>query len=132
MNAPDKFTSLLSLTREPFPASHKCLIPGSRPDLNVPVRDVLLTNGETVSLYDTSGPYTDAKVEIDVRRGLPDVRGAWVDRAQRHRKLRGPHRTTRWTTGPRTKTATPSAWPNCAPAPRPCSARRAAPSRAPT
>jgi phosphomethylpyrimidine synthase len=78
MNAPDKFTSLLSLTREPFPASHKCLIPGSRPDLNVPVRDVLLTNGETVSLYDTSGPYTDAKVEIDVRRGLPDVRGAWV------------------------------------------------------
>ena len=35
MNAPDKFTSLLSLTREPFPASHKCLIPGSRPDLNV-------------------------------------------------------------------------------------------------
>ena len=78
MNAPDKFTSLLSLTREPFPASHKCLIPGSRPDLNVPVRDVLLTNGETVSLYDTSGPYTDAKVDIDVRRGLPDVRAAWI------------------------------------------------------
>lgn len=78
MNAPDKFTSLLSLTREPFPASHKCVIPGSRPDLQVPVRDVRLTNGETVSLYDTSGPYTDPKVEIDVRRGLPDVRGAWI------------------------------------------------------
>ncbi|KPV22759.1 thiamine biosynthesis protein ThiC, partial [Variovorax paradoxus] len=78
MNAPDKFTSLLSLTREPFPASHKCVIPGSRPDLFVPVRDVKLTNGETVSLYDTSGPYTDPKVEIDVRRGLPDVRGAWI------------------------------------------------------
>ena len=78
MNAPDKFTSLLSLTREPFPASHKCVIPGSRPDLFVPVRDVALTNGETVSLYDTSGPYTDPKVEIDVRRGLPDVRSAWV------------------------------------------------------
>ncbi|WP_395352682.1 phosphomethylpyrimidine synthase ThiC [Variovorax sp. UC122_21] len=69
---------MLSLTREPFPASHKCVIPGSRPDLFVPVRDVKLTNGETVSLYDTSGPYTDPKVEIDVRRGLPDVRGAWV------------------------------------------------------
>ncbi|RUR69678.1 phosphomethylpyrimidine synthase ThiC [Variovorax guangxiensis] len=78
MNAPDKFTSLLTLTREPFPASHKCVIPGSRPDLFVPVRDVQLTNGETVSLYDTSGPYTDPKVEIDVRRGLPDVRGAWI------------------------------------------------------
>lgn len=78
MNAPDKFTSLLSLTREPFPASHKCVIAGSRPDLFVPVRDVRLSNGETVSLYDTSGPYTDPKVEIDVRRGLPDVRGAWI------------------------------------------------------
>ena len=78
MNAPDKFTSLLTLTREPFPASHKCVIPGSRPDLFVPVRDVQLTNGETVSLYDTSGPYTDPKVEIDVRRGLPDVRGPWI------------------------------------------------------
>ena len=55
MNAPDKFTSLLTLTREPFPASHKCVIPGSRPDLFVPVRDVQLTNGEIVSLYGKLG-----------------------------------------------------------------------------
>ncbi|MDI3384214.1 phosphomethylpyrimidine synthase ThiC [Xenophilus aerolatus] len=82
MNAPDKtvhsFAQMLALTREPFPASTKGRIAGSRPDLQVPVRDVRLTNGETVSLYDTSGPYTDPNAEIDVRRGLPDVRGAWI------------------------------------------------------
>ncbi len=78
MNAIDTFASLLTLTREPFPASTKSAIVGSRPDLRVPVRDVALTNGECVSLYDTSGPYTDATVDIDVRRGLPDVRGAWI------------------------------------------------------
>ena len=44
----------------------------------MPVRDVLLTSGETVSLYDTSGPYSDASVEIDVRKGLPDIRSGWI------------------------------------------------------
>ena len=79
MNAPDKLAQLLSLTREPFPASTKAWITGSRPDLRVPVRDVALSNGEVVSLYDTSGPYTDPAAAIDVRRGLPEVRAAWID-----------------------------------------------------
>jgi len=79
MNAPDDFQRLLALTREPFPASAKGHVTGSRPDLRVPVRDVSLTSGETVSLYDTSGPYTDPAAAIDVRRGLlPDVRAAWI------------------------------------------------------
>lgn len=38
-----------------------------------------LTNGETVRLYDTSGPYTDPAFEVDVRRGLPALRSAWID-----------------------------------------------------
>jgi hypothetical protein len=38
MNAIDQFASLLTLTREPFPASTKGAIAGSRPDLRVPVR----------------------------------------------------------------------------------------------
>ncbi|URI10444.1 phosphomethylpyrimidine synthase ThiC [Aquincola tertiaricarbonis] len=79
MNAPDKLAQLLSLTREPFPASTKAWITGSRPDLRVPVRDVALSNGEVVSLYDTSGPYTDPAAAIDVRRGLPELRAAWID-----------------------------------------------------
>ncbi|QIL71551.1 phosphomethylpyrimidine synthase ThiC [Diaphorobacter sp. HDW4B] len=79
MNAIDKFSQLLSLTREPFPASTKNYLEGSQPDIRVPVRDIALTNGETVSVYDTSGPYTDPKVQIDVRQGLPNVRGGWID-----------------------------------------------------
>ncbi len=82
MNAPDKLAldleAKLALTREPFPASHKTWIEGSRADLRVPLREVALTNGERVSLYDTSGPYTDPTAAIDVTRGLPDVRGAWI------------------------------------------------------
>ena len=79
MNAPDKFQQLLTLTREPFPASRKGYIQGSRPDLRVPVRDVTLTNDEVVSLYDTSGPYTDPDAPIDVRQGLLTVREGWID-----------------------------------------------------
>lgn len=82
MNAPDKFAHLLARTREAFPASSKSYLTGSRSDLRVPVRDIALTNGEVVSVYDTSGPYTDPAVTIDVRQGLASVRGAWI--AQRN------------------------------------------------
>ena len=78
MNAPDKLAQLLTLTREPFPASRKIHLEGSRPDLRVPQREVLLTNGERIALYDTSGPYTDPEAPIDVRRGLPTVRTPWI------------------------------------------------------
>ena len=79
MNAPDdKIAQLLALTREPLPASSKGSIAGSRADLRVPVRDVQLSNGRTVSFYDTSGPYTDPRAAIDVRRGLASVRGPWI------------------------------------------------------
>jgi phosphomethylpyrimidine synthase len=82
MNAPDKvavdFAQTLALTREPFPASRKVYLTGSRDDLRVPLREVTLTNGEAITLYDTSGPYSDPNAAIDVRRGLPDVRSAWI------------------------------------------------------
>src|SRR2546426_3259477 len=84
MNAPDKldtekFAELLALTREPFPASKKVYASGSvHADLRVPMREVTLTNGETVPLYDTSGPYTDPQATIDVRKGLAPLRAAWI------------------------------------------------------
>ena len=79
MNAHEpKLIESLALTREPLPASRKDWIAGSRADLRVPVREVRLTNGETVALYDTSGPYSDPTVSIDVKRGLPDLRAAWT------------------------------------------------------
>ena len=49
IHAPDKFAQLLALTRQPFPASTKSYLCGSRPDVRVPVRDIALTNGERVN-----------------------------------------------------------------------------------
>ena len=79
MNAPDKLSQLLSLTRAPLPASRKIHLHGSRSDLRVPMREIALSNGERVVVYDTSGPYTDPQAAIDVRRGLPQVREGWIE-----------------------------------------------------
>ena len=84
MNAPDRIPApdlapQPALTRDPFPASRKAWITGTRDDVRVPMREVSLTNGETATLYDTSGPYTDPAVDIAVRRGLPDVRTPWIE-----------------------------------------------------
>src|SRR5574343_1479716 len=81
VNAPESLRTLaerLSLTREPFPASRKTYLTGSRPDLRVPMREIALSDGETVVVHDTSGPYTDPTADVDPRRGLPPVRAAWV------------------------------------------------------
>ncbi|MEU1484925.1 phosphomethylpyrimidine synthase ThiC [Streptomyces sp. NPDC005752] len=57
---------------------HKGYVLGSRPDLRVPVRQVHLTNGKDVTLYDTSGPYTDPATDTDVSRGLDPLRAGWI------------------------------------------------------
>ncbi len=80
-DAPDaaRFSELLARSRLPFPASTKSYLAGAiHPQLQVPVRDIALTNGERVSVYDTSGPYTDPAVAIDVRQGLPALRAEWI------------------------------------------------------
>ncbi|MDP2076262.1 phosphomethylpyrimidine synthase ThiC [Hydrogenophaga sp.] len=80
MNAPDNFpAATLALSREPFPASRKLYVPGQLPGVRVPMREIALTNGERVVVYDTSGPYSEPTADIDVTRGLPDVRGAWIE-----------------------------------------------------
>ncbi len=73
----------------PFPRSRKVYVTGSRDDLRVPFREIALgatRNPATgierpnppVRVYDTSGPYTDPAAAIDVRRGLPPLRAAWI------------------------------------------------------
>lgn len=73
---------------QPFPNSTKIYVEGSTPDIRVPMREVSLadTGGDfgveknlPVRIYDTSGPYTDPAVSIDVRNGLPDVRSQWIE-----------------------------------------------------
>src|SRR5690348_10694420 len=66
-------------TETSFPGSTKTYLQGSRPDLQVPMREVLLTTGDSVVLYDTSGPYTDATKRTDIRLGLPKLRSAWIE-----------------------------------------------------
>ncbi|MCW2601471.1 MAG: thiamine biosynthesis protein ThiC [Frankiales bacterium] len=62
-----------------FPGSRKTYLQGSRPDLRVPMREVALTNGDSVVLYDTSGPYTDTTLRTDIRLGLPALRAGWIE-----------------------------------------------------
>jgi phosphomethylpyrimidine synthase len=65
-------------TGTPFPGSRKTYLQGSRPNLRVPMREVPLTTGDSVVLYDTSGPYTDPSLRTDVRLGLPRLREPWI------------------------------------------------------
>ena len=73
---------------QPFPQSKKIYVQGSRPDIRVPMREITLADTPTdfggeknpaVRVYDTSGPYTDPNVTIDVRRGLADIRTPWIE-----------------------------------------------------
>lgn len=71
-----------------LPASKKVYIEGSRPDIQVPMREISLTDTPTglggehnppVMVYDTSGVYTDPNVQIDLDKGLPSVRQNWIE-----------------------------------------------------
>ncbi|MCP5162600.1 MAG: phosphomethylpyrimidine synthase ThiC [Hahellaceae bacterium] len=76
---------------QPFTNSRKVYVTGSRPDIRVPMREISLADTPTamggeknapVYVYDTSGPYTDPDVSIDIRQGLAPLREAWInDRA---------------------------------------------------
>ncbi|MDT0267060.1 phosphomethylpyrimidine synthase ThiC [Streptomyces sp. DSM 44915] len=67
----------------PVLGAHKGYLTGSRPDLRVPVRRVHLSNGESVTLYDTSGPYTDPAAPAVAGRGLPPLRRPWIEERRR-------------------------------------------------
>ncbi|WP_455377004.1 phosphomethylpyrimidine synthase ThiC, partial [Petrachloros mirabilis] len=89
IQANGKKTTATNLTTEPFPASQKVYVNGAYPGVRVPMREIRLTptksmNGGTptpndpVTVYDTSGPYTDAAIQIDVRKGLAALRREWI------------------------------------------------------
>jgi len=72
---------------QPFPNSKKIYVTGSRSDIRVPMREISLSDtisdtrrisNPPVIVYDNSGVYTDSQVSIDVRKGVPDVRSAWI------------------------------------------------------
>ncbi|HTL22242.1 MAG TPA: phosphomethylpyrimidine synthase ThiC [Steroidobacteraceae bacterium] len=73
---------LLHVVAESLPASRKIYHSGSlHAGLRVPMREIALhpTSGEPPhTVYDTSGPYTDPSVTIDIERGLPGLRTPWI------------------------------------------------------
>jgi len=78
-----------AISREPFPASRKIFVKGELHDIKVAMREITLedtrdqfngtvTPNPSVTVYDTSGPYTDPSISIDVREGLPRIREKWI------------------------------------------------------
>ncbi|WP_226467892.1 phosphomethylpyrimidine synthase ThiC [Luteimonas panaciterrae] len=76
-----------SVTR-PIPGSRKIFVQGSQADLRVPMREIALTRTPTmfggednppITVYDTSGPYTDPDIHIDLASGLAPLRAGWIE-----------------------------------------------------
>jgi phosphomethylpyrimidine synthase len=77
-----------SLSTTPLPGARKVYVAGAQPGMHVPFREVSLTPGHprhgqseepgTFVVYDTSGPYTDSQVPVDIRQGLAPIRLGWT------------------------------------------------------
>jgi len=83
----------------PYPQSRKIYVPGSRSDLRVGMREVVQSatplaagteENPPVTLYDTSGPYTDPAAKIDLFRGLAPLREPWILERNDTEPLAGP------------------------------------------
>jgi len=94
-----KTAQLSSEVTRPFPKSQKIYIEGSRSDLRVPRREIsqddTQTTGEAehnppITVYDTSGPYTDPAAKIDLLKGLPALREQWIEERGDTELLTGP------------------------------------------
>ena len=83
-----KTSELSEDVTQPFSGSRKIYVEGSRPDLRVGMREIQQADtaasmgaekNPPITVYDTSGPYTDPESGIDLLKGLPEVRSAWID-----------------------------------------------------
>ena len=83
----------------PYPNSRKVYLPGSRPDLRVPLREISqyptpteqgAEDNPPIPVYDSSGPYTDPAASIDLLKGLSPVRAAWIAERGDSEILAGP------------------------------------------
>ncbi|MBA4142372.1 MAG: phosphomethylpyrimidine synthase ThiC [Nitrosospira sp.] len=84
---------------KPLPNSRKVYLPGSRTDIRVPMREISQSDTSAsmgaeknppIYVYDTSGPYTDPEIEIDIQSGLAPVREKWIDERADTEILAGP------------------------------------------
>ena len=84
---------------QPLPNSRKVYVQGSRPDIQVPMREISQDDTPTsfggeknppIYVYDCSGIYTDPNAKIDIRSGLPAIRSAWIEERNDTELLAGP------------------------------------------
>ncbi|MDE1982204.1 MAG: phosphomethylpyrimidine synthase ThiC [Betaproteobacteria bacterium] len=103
MNANPKFLAETAKVDEasiaPLPRSRKIHVTGSRPDIRVPMREISQSDTPSalgaesnppITVYDTSGPYTDPEVQIDIRSGLSPLREVWITERADTETLTGP------------------------------------------
>ncbi len=103
MNANPQFLAATATVDEaaiqPLPNSRKIYVQGSRPDVQVPMREISQSDtpasfgaekNPPVYVYDTSGPYTDPNVKIDIRSGLAALRANWIAERNDTEELSGP------------------------------------------
>src|SRR5512134_888550 len=103
MAANPKFNAALAHVDEaaiqPLPQSRKIYVDGSRADVRVPMREIAQADtpasfgadrNPPIFVYDTSGPYTDPAVRIDIRQGLAPLRGRWIAERGDTEELAGP------------------------------------------
>lgn len=77
------------VTSGALPGSEKIYVEGSRKDIKVPMRKILMSptlnpdgqkeENEDIIVYDTSGPYTDPGYRVNLHKGLPKLRNAWIE-----------------------------------------------------
>ena len=90
----------ISHLREPFPNSRKIYVPGKIHDIKVAMREISQAKtidkegkeyiNPSVYVYDTSGPYSDPKKEIDLNKGLPRLREGWIIKRGEIEKVKEP------------------------------------------
>ncbi len=96
-----KTAKLSAEVTQPFPNSTKIYVQGSRPDIRVPMREIAQSpthnldgsEAETnppITIYDTSGPFTDPAVTVDLMKGMPEVRTVWIEERGDTEILAGP------------------------------------------
>ena len=61
-----------------LPGSKKIYVLSSDENVRVPMREIALQNGDSFLAYDTSGPYSDPELKVDITEGIPDVRKQWI------------------------------------------------------
>jgi phosphomethylpyrimidine synthase len=75
--------------KENFPNSKKIYVPGKLHDIKVAMREIQLSDthdkeggvisNEPVTVYDTSGSFTDEAIDVDIKKGLPRLRAPWIE-----------------------------------------------------